>query len=71
MAERDYLVEVCADCLRAECVYSGGICAGYWRAGTAKVRASDLRAMAKEDERQYSRERILLISGVPPIDISD
>lgn len=69
--ERDYLVEVCADCLCAGCVHGDTHCPGYWRVGTAKVRASDLRFMEKEDPREYSRERLAQLSGFVPIDLID
>lgn len=69
MRERDYLVEVCIYCLRAGCVHGERHCEGYFRTGTAMVRASDLRFLEKEDAAEYSRERIVQVSGVHPVDL--
>lgn len=59
----DYLVTVCARCLRASCWHDEFPCDAARGAGTVDLRASDLRRAALEHQSHFSRKTLLLICG--------
>lgn len=65
----DYMVTVCAKCLRASCWHGEAPCDGAAFADVVKRRASELRAAALEHPSHYSLEKILRVCGL--VEMSD
>lgn len=59
----DYMVTVCAKCLRASCWHGEALCDGAAFADVVKRRASELRGVGVEHPSHYSREKILRVCG--------
>lgn len=63
MAERSYLVTVCADCLRVSCWHYTFPCDNYRTANLKTLPAAELDKLNREHPDNYTRERILEVEG--------
>jgi hypothetical protein len=68
-AAGDYEVTVCAACLTATCWHGVFMCQKAKQASTMDVRASELRALGREHPDNFSRERILRVTGSMPREV--
>ena len=60
---RDYMVTVCAECLRASCWHFEAPCEKAQTADLVERKASDLRALKREHADNFSPEKLLKVNG--------
>lgn len=63
----DWEVTVCAECLTASCWHGEFMCDRSRHANVKSMRASELNVLQLEHPSNYSRQKIRLVTGEPPI----
>lgn len=63
MADIDYLVTVCAECLQASCWHGENLCQAAVGANITVLMASTLRALRREHGDNFSPAKIARVHG--------